>query len=460
MNKKLFGAFLLLTVPMVLLAQQSITPDALTKIKQGYNSSDPYTKATTNALSANDAKKLTLNRENIGKTDSYFKYRVKVKGITDQKSSGRCWMFTSLNLFRPVVIEKLKVSTFEFSENYLYFYDILEKSNLFLENAILTPDKPMDDRLVELYFKSPIDDGGVWSSFVNLVTKYGVVPKDVMPETNSSSSTSKVLSAITTKLREDGLALRRMVEEKAKSGDIRNVKLEQLSQIYRMLALNLGEPPTSFRWRYQSTDNVISPLVTYTPQEFAKQMLPDLNLEDYIMFMNDPSRPYFKVYEIENYRNVVEGINWKYLNLPADELKAMALESIKSNEPLYASCDVGKQLNSEDGLLSLNNYDMESLYGVKFSMDKRDRILTRESSSSHGMALVGVDVDENGKTVKWQFENSWGATSGQAGYLVFTDNWFTEYVFRLVVNRKYILENTKKLLEQKPVMLPAWDPMF
>lgn len=281
-----------------------------------------------------------------------------------------------------------------------------------------------------------------------------------MPETNSSSSTSKMISAITTKLREDGLALRRMVEKGSKPAEIRTIKMEQLSQIYRMLALNLGEPPTTFRWRYQTTDNVISPMVTYTPQEFAKQMLPSLNTDDYVMFMNDPSRPYNKVYEIENYRNVVEGINWKYLNLPADDLKAMALESIKNNEALYASCDVGKQLNSEDGLLSLENYDMESLYGVKFGMDKKDRILTRESGSSHGMALVAVDVDENEKPVKWQFENSWGATSGQAGYLVFTDEWFSEYMFRLVVNKKYIPESIKKQLEQKPVMLPAWDPMF
>ena len=458
--KKLFGAILLIATPMVMVAQQSITPDALNKIKQGYSISDPYTKAATNALSANDAKKLTLDRNNVGKTDSYFKYKVKVKGITDQKSSGRCWMFTSLNVFRPVIIDKLKVSTFEFSENYLYFYDILEKSNLFLENAIITADKPLDDRLVELYFKSPIDDGGVWSSFVNLVKKYGVVPKDVMPETNSSSNTSKMIAAITTKLREDGLALRRMVEKGTKSGDIRNLKMEQLSQVYRMLALNLGEPPASFQWRYQTTDNVITPFVTYTPQDFAKQMLPNLNTDDYVMFMNDPSRPYYKMYEIENYRNVVEGINWRYLNLPAEDLKAMALESIKNNDALYASCDVGKQLNSEDGLLSLKNYDMESLYGVKFGMDKKDRILTRESASSHGMALVGVDVDDSGKTVKWEFENSWGASSGQSGYLVLTDEWFSEYVFRLVVNKKYIPENIKKQLEQKPIMLPAWDPMF
>lgn len=451
---------MLFSLPTVMFAQQSITTDALNKIKQGYNQSDISTKATANALSANDVKRLTLNRNNVGKTDSYFKYKVKVKGITDQKSSGRCWMYTSLNIFRPVVIDKLKVSNFEFSQTYLYFYDILEKSNLFLENAIVTANKPMDDRLVEFYFKSPIDDGGVWSSFVNLVTKYGVVPKSAMPETNSSGSTSKMISTITTKLREDGIALRRMVEKGSKPGDIRNLKLEQLSQIYRMLALNLGEPPTSFQWRYQSTDNVISPMVTYTPQEFAKQMLPNLNTSDYVMFMNDPSRPYYKVYEIENYRNVVEGINWKYLNLPADDLKAMALESIKNNEALYASCDVSKQLNSEDGLLSMQNYDVESLYGVKFGMDKKDRILTRESGSSHGMALVAVDVDENEKPVKWQFENSWGATSGQAGYLVFTDEWFSEYMFRLVVNKKYIPEGIKKQLEQKPVMLPAWDPMF
>ncbi|HUX53439.1 MAG TPA: C1 family peptidase [Williamwhitmania sp.] len=451
---------LLLAIPCWSIAQQEITPETLGKIKLGYNANDPSTKALTNALTNNDVKKLTLNRENEGKVDSYFKYKVKINGITDQKSSGRCWMFTSLNVFRPVVMDKLNIPSFEFSENYLYFYDILEKANLFLENTMATAAKPMDDRLVEWYFKSPVDDGGVWSSFVNLVKKYGLVPKEAMPETNSSNNTSRMISAITTKLREDGLELRDMVNSGKKMTDIRNKKVEQLSEVYRMLALNLGEPPTTFQWRYKTNGDTISPLKTYTPQEFAKTALPELNLNDYVMFMNDPSRPYYKLYEIENYRNVEEGINWKYINLPADELKAMALTSVKNNEPLYGSCDVGKQLNMDDGTLDLNNYDLQSLYGVKFGMDKKARIITHESGSSHGMAIVGVDVDSTGKTTKWQFENSWGAKAGQDGFLVFTDDWFSNYLFRLVVNQKYVPDNIKKILDQKPTMLPPWDPMF
>lgn len=460
MKKALSTIAVLLMIPLWSLAQQGINTETLAKIKQGYNANDPATKALTNALTNNDAKKLSLNRENVGKVDSYFKYKVKIKGITDQKSSGRCWMFTSLNVFRPEVIDRLNIPSFEFSENYLYFYDILEKANLFLENIMATAAKPMDDRLVGWYFKSPIDDGGVWSSFVNLVKKYGLVPKEAMPETNSSNNTSRMISAITTKLREDGLQLRDMVNSGKKMADVRNKKVEQLSEVYRMLALNLGEPPTTFQWRYQTTKDSISSLKTYTPQEFAHTVLPDLNLDSYIMFMNDPSRPYYKLYEIENYRNVEEGINWKYINLPADELKAMALASIKNNEPLYASCDVGKQLNIDNGTLDVNNYDLQSLYGVKFGMDKKERILTGESGSTHGMALVGVDVDTTGKTTKWQFENSWGATTGQDGFLVFTDDWFSNYLFRLVVNQKYVPENIRKVLDQKPTMLPPWDPMF
>jgi len=460
MKKVITVCFLLLTIPLWSMAQQEITPETLGKIKQGYNANDPATIALTNALTNNDVKKLTVNRENEGKVDSYFKYKVKIKDITNQKSSGRCWMFTSLNVFRPVVMDKLHIPTFEFSENYLYFYDILEKANLFLENTMATAARPIDDRLVDWYFKSPIDDGGVWNSFVNLVKKYGLVPKEAMPETNSSTNTSKMISAITTKLREDGIDLRNMINGGKKLTDVRKTKVEQLSEVYRMLALNLGEPPTSFRWRYQTTDDTISPLKTYTPQEFAKSVLPELNLNDYVMFMNDPTRPYYKLYEIENYRNVEEGINWKYINLPADELKSMALASVKNNEPLYGSCDVGKQLNMDNGTLDVNNYDMQSLYGVKFGMDKKTRIITHESSSSHGMAIVGVDVDSTGKTTKWQFENSWGPTAGQDGFLVFTDDWFSDYLFRLVVNQKYIPENIKKILIQKPTMLPPWDPMF
>lgn len=439
----------------------AINSTELSQIRKSYDRNDASTKAITNALTNSDIKTLVVNRENVGKTDHYFKYKIEIGAITDQKNSGRCWMFTSLNTFRNKVDEKLNMKSFEFSESYLYFWDILEKSNLFLENVIATAAKPWDDRYVEWYFKAPVDDGGMWSSYINLVEKYGVVPKNVMPESNSSSNTSQMLRIINRKLREQGYSLRELaIDKKIKSEDIQKEKVKMLGDIYRILCLNLGEPPTEFTWRYKDKNNKISDTKKYTPISFLSEVLQGINYGDYVMIMNNPSRPYYQYFEVENYRNTKEGINWKYINLPNDVIKQLCMTSIKANEPLYASCDVGQQLDGKEGLLSLNNYDYESIYGMKFGMDKKARILTRESASSHGMALIAYDVDQYEKPVKWQFENSWGDSSGQEGYLTFTDEWFNEYMFRFVIQKRFLTPDVLKVLDQKPTMTPPWDPMF
>ncbi|MBI9066315.1 MAG: C1 family peptidase [Salinivirgaceae bacterium] len=438
----------------------SITSDQLNQIRKSYDKNDAATKALTNALTNNDVKKIALNRENLGEINHDFKYKVKVKGISDQKSSGRCWMFTSMNVLRPMVIDKYQLSSFEFSQNYLYFWDIFEKSNLNLEAQIKYSAKPFDDKYVEWLFKSPVGDGGVWNSFTNLADKYGVVPKTVMPETYSSDNTRGMIKIIKRKLREDGLEIREMLAKKAKTDKVEARKIEMLGEIYRILSMNLGEPPTEFSYRFTDKDEKLGELKTYTPKSFMTEVLGDIDFTDQVMLMNDPTREYYKMFEIEYDRNVMEGRNWIYLNLPSDEIKKFAIESIKNNKAMYASCDVGKQLNSDIGFNDIDNYDFESLYGMKFNMNKAQRIKTFESGSSHGMALMAVDVDENEKALKWQFENSWGAKSGHNGYLTFTDNWFNEYMFRVVVRKEFIDENTLKLLDQKPIMLPPWDPMF
>lgn len=439
----------------------SISNSELGQIRKAYDKNDPSTKAITNALTNNDIKTLVVNRNNVGKTDHYFKYRIKTGEITDQKSSGRCWMFSSLNTFRNKVADKLNISSFEFSESYLYFWDILEKANLFLENTIVTAEKPWDDRYVEWYFRTPVDDGGMWSSYINIVQKYGVVPKNVMPESNSSSNTSQMLRMINLKLREQGYIIREMTSnKKTKTEDIQKEKVKMLGDIYRMLCLNLGEPPTEFEWRFKDKTDKISETKKYTPTSFLNETLHDINYNDYVMIMNNPTRPYYQYFEVENYRNTKEGVNWKYINLPNDVIKQLCMVSIKANEPLYASCDVAQQLDGKEGLLSLDNYDYESIYGMKFGMDKKARILTHESGSSHGMALIAFDVDQNEKPVKWQFENSWGSTSGQKGYLTFTDEWFNEYMFRFVIQKKFLTPDVLKVLDQKPIMTPPWDPMF
>jgi len=441
------------------LLAQEISKTEMDKIRSGFKK-DAYTKAMQNALSSNDISKLAWNRENVGTTDQLFTYRVDVSGITDQKSSGRCWMFSSLNLFRPMAMKKFKLSEFEFSESYLYFYDLLEKANLFLNNMEISANLPMENEKVRWYLKSPVDDGGQWINFVNLAKKYGMVPKETMGETNSSENTSLLTKFINTKLREDAIELRDQKNAKTDTKKIATRKVEMLSEIYRMLALNLGEPPTEFQWRYKDKDKKIADTKTYTPQSFMAEIFGDTNLDDYVMIMNDPSRPFWKHYEVENYRNTEEGNNWHYVNLPNDVIKEFCIASIKNNEALYASCDVAKQLRRDVGVLDVDNFDYESVYGVKFGMNKAQRIQTGESGSSHGMALIAVDVDAQQKPVKWQFENSWGPTAGEKGYLTFTDAWFNEYMFRFVVNKKYLTDKVLEIYSQKPEMSPPWDPMF
>ncbi len=439
---------------------KQLNQEILNHFREEYKKKSNDYKALRNALSANDLNSITINRDIVGKADYNFKYKVKVTGITDQKSSGRCWMFTGLNTLRPYVINSKSLNNFEFSTNYLYFYDLLEKSNLFLETCIETALLPEDDKMYDWLFKNPIGDGGVWNSFANLVEKYGVVPKSVMPETYHSENTAKLNKVLSSILRQYGMNLRNMKRLKLASQRIDNEKIRMMSEIYRILVLFLGEPPINFEYRFADKNGNLEDYKTYTPQMFFKELFPDYKSDDYVMLMNDPSREYYKMYEISYDRNVLEGKNWKYLNLPAEELKIFAIASIKNDEALYASCDVGKQLNKNDGTLDLNNYDYESLLGIKFTMNKAERIKTFESGSTHAMLLMALDTDKDDKPVKWMFENSWGSSYGYNGYLIFTDEWFDEYMFRVVINKKYLDAKTLELLNQKPIVLPPWDPMF
>lgn len=443
-----------------IVSAQQINESELEQVRQGFMGTTSDI-ALQNILT-NDAniKNNAVNHSNIGKIDHYFKYRVGVKGITDQESSGRCWMFTSMNVLRPSVMKQFNLTNFDFSHNYCYFWDIFEKSNLFLENIIATADRAMDDRDVTFYFQSPVGDGGVWNLFYNIAEKYGVVPKSVMPETAHSNNTSQMVRIINERLRAGGYNLRESIAAGKKEKAIQNDKIVILKDIYRILALCLGEPPTEFAWRYKDKDGNIKTLKT-TPLEFYKSIVEeDYNPSHYIMVMNDPTREYYKIYEIQNYRNTIEGVNWVYLNLPNEEIKASALASIKNDEAMYVSCDVGKQSDYKSGILDVNNYDYESLLGVSLQMDKKARILTRQSGSSHAMTLIGCDTDENDVPTKWEFENSWGAGSGNDGYLTFTDEWFDEYLFRIVLHRNYLSEKAIQALDSEPIMLPAWDYMF
>ena len=430
-----------------------ISAEMLAKISDRYegNAAD---KALRNALAMTPINTLAMNAENAAMIDTHFSDRVRTKGITDQKSSGRCWLFTGLNVLRAKMIDKYELPGMEFSQNYLFFYDQLEKANLFLQGVIDTKDLPFEDRKVDWLFSNPLSDGGQFTGVSNLITKYGLVPAEAMPETYQSDNTSQMANLLKLKLREYGLELREAPKSK-----VQDMKIRQLSEIYRMLALCLGEPVQEFEWTRCDKNNNIVSRKKYTPKSFYDEFIGEDLENNYVMIMNDPCREYGKVYEIDYDRHVYDGHNWLYINLPIDRIKEMAIASIKDNTAMYFSCDVGKFANSKKGVLDINNFDYESLMGVTFGMDKKERVQTHASGSSHAMTLIAVDIVE-GKPVKWMVENSWGPASGYQGNYIMTDEWFNEYMFRLVVEKKYVPADVLKMLDQKPVQLPAWDPMF
>ena len=433
-----------------------ISAEMLTQIRTGQTNSQAE-KAARNALALNPIAELATNAENLAMIDTHFSHRVRTKGITDQHQSGRCWLFTGLNVLRAKMIDDLDLPSLEFSQNYLFVYDQLEKSNLFLQAVIDTKHLPMEDRKVEWLFKNPLNDGGQFTGVSNLVMKYGVVPAEVMPENYQSNNTTQVGNLIKLKLREFGLKLR---EQKDRRSTVA-LKTEMLTEIYSLLVRAYGVPPTEFEWTRHDKDG--NPIETkrYTPKSLYEEYFGDIDLEkNFVMVMNDPTREYHKIYEIEYDRHVYDGDNWVYLNLPIEEVKALAIASIKDNTAMYFSCDVGKYLLSKKGTLDINNFDYESLMGVEFPMNKEERVRTFASGSSHAMTLIAVDLDQEGNPKKWMVENSWGANSGWKGNLIMTDEWFEEYMFRVVIDKKYIPAETLKLLEQKPTLLPSWDPMF
>lgn len=419
---------------------------------------NPSKTALTNAISNNSIKKLALAQENKGKVNFFINNKVETKGITNQKSSGRCWMFTGLNVLRAKVISKYELESFTFSHTYLFFYDQLEKANLFYNGMIETAFLPLEDREVEWLLKNPIGDGGQWTGVADLVSKYGLVPTSAMPETYQSENTAMMSRLIRRKLREDGLKLRELGKTKMSREMLMEIKNEKLAEIYQILAFSLGEPPVDFTWQYKGNDGKISEVKTFTPMEFFKEVI-EIDFDDYVMLMNDPAKEMDQLYEIRYDRHMQEGGNWKYINLEADQIKKFAMASIKDNEGMYFSCDVGKQLEKEKGFLDINTYDYAQLFDVEFNMDKKQRIQTFESGSSHGMALMGVNILEDGSTDKWLLENSWGE-KGHHGHLIMTDEWFDEFMFRLVIHKKYIDPEVLKILETKAKLLPPWDPMF
>jgi bleomycin hydrolase len=435
--------------------------DKMLKEIQKDNELNGTERALVNAIAANAIDNLAQNHKNAKALDTHFSIETKKQSITDQQQSGRCWMFSGMNVLRSDFNLRSDSLTVEFSQAHLFFWDQLEKANLMLQGIIDTAEKPIDDQRVQFFFHYPINDGGTFCGVADLADKYGLVPKDVMPESFSSDNTAKARQLVSSKLREFGLQLRDMAQKGKKGASLEKAKTRMLGQVYRMLQYTIGEPPHTFTYAFRNEKGeTVGEAKEYTPQSFFKEVVGKPLNGTFIMVMNDPRREYYKTYEVELDRHTYDGHNWKYVNLPMDDIEQMAISALKAGHKLYSSYDVGKMLDRKRGYADTENFDYGSLFGTSFAMNKAERISTFDSGSTHAMTLTAVDLDKKGNATKWKVENSWGASWGQQGCLIMTDRWFREYMFRLVIPNEFVPQKVMLAYQSDPVMVMPEDPLF
>jgi bleomycin hydrolase len=381
---------------------------------------------------------------------------------TNQKQSGRCWMFAALNTMRHGIQAQFKIKDFELSQNYTFFWDKFEKSNYFYENVLKTADQPLDSRKVAFLLATPQQDGGQWDMLSALIEKYGIVPKSVMPETYSSSKSNELNGLLNLKLRKDAVTLRKLAADKASDADIEAAKQKMLAEDYRILAYTLGNPPTKFDFEYRDDDKNYHIDRELTPQTFFKKYV-GWNLDDYQSIINAPTadKPYNKVFSVEYLGNVVGGRQVRHLNLELSKFKDLIINQLKQGEVVWFGSDVSKGGDREAGLLDTKIYQRDQLFDFDFSMTKAQRLDSGESMMNHAMVITGVDLVD-GKPTKWKIENSWGDKPGFKGYFVMSDEWFDQFVYQAVLNKAYLPEDVKQAYDEgkkNPIQLLPWDPM-
>ena len=413
-----------------------------------------------NAVTANGLMASAVSRAAVENDVHEYSVSLEQGDITNQKQSGRCWMFAALNTMRYQVMKKCNLKTFELSQAYLFFWDKLEKSNYFLESILETVELPTSSRLVSYLLTAPVGDGGQWDMLCNLVKKYGVVPKTAYPESKASSGSREMDSTLTEKLREDACILRRMYKERMDMDAIRERKTEMLNEIYRLLCICLGEPPKSFTFEYRDEDKNFHRETGLTPKSFFEKYV-GINLDDYVSLINAPTsdKPYGHSYTVKYLGNVREGNAVRYLNLPIEELKKAAIAQLKDGQPVWFGCDVGKHSDRDSGVMDLDIRSLETLLDTKFTMTKAERLDYSQSLMTHAMVFQGVNLDENGQPNRWRVENSWGKDPGKDGYYLMTDRWFDEYMYQIVVNKKYLTNEQLAAYQSEPTELEPWDPM-
>ena len=420
-------------------------------------SSDSSAKVAQNAVTSNNLSTVALRRDLVQEVDFTFSTKLDEWKATNQKSSGRCWLFATLNLFRPGAMRKMNVKEFEFSQAHIHFWDKFERSNHFLEAIIETSDRPVDDRTIHFLLSDPIGDGGQWNMAMNLIRKHGLVPKSAYPESNSSSSTRWMNSILKDMLRSSASEIRGIIESGGGEREARSHKESRMKDIWRVLCIHLGTPPESFDWQWRDKDKEFHRRGKMTPQEFAEEFV-DVDWEEYVCIVNDPRNEYYQTYTVDYLQNVSGGPPVVYLNVPSDEMKSITQEILEDGMPVWMGCDVGKQMDRKRGLWDANLFETNELYGVEYGMAKADRLRYGQTMMTHAMLFTGVDVYE-GRPRRWRVENSWGDDSGQKGFYTMNDNWYDEHMFEIASPKKYLTEKMLEGLETNPVVLEAWDPM-
>ena len=419
---------------------------------------DSAAKVAQNAVSNTELPSLALSRDLIQNMDFSFSVKLDDWSVTNQRRSGRCWLFATLNLFRVGAMKKMSLKDFEFSQSHLHFWDKFERSNHFLEAIIETSDRPVDDRTIHFLLGDPIGDGGQWNMAMNLIRKHGLVPMSAYPESHSSSSTRWMNAVLKDVLRSSASELRGILEKGGSEEDARAHKESRMADIWKILCIHLGTPPEKFDWQWRDKDKEFHRKGQMTPLEFADEYV-EIDWEDYVCIVNDPRNEYYRTYTVDYLQNVSGGPPVVYLNVPSGEMKSVTQRLLEDGIPVWMGCDVGKQMERKRGLWDANLFELQGLYGVEFGMEKADRLRYGQTMMTHAMLFTGVDVVE-GNPRRWRVENSWGSEdSGEKGFFTMNDSWFDEHMFEIAAPREYLTAEMIAGLEGEPEKLPAWDPM-
>lgn len=421
---------------------------------------DPSFCLAKNAVTRAEIQDVAMNWDSFARIDHTYSVMVSPElEATSQHQSGRCWLFAAMNLIRIPFAKKYKLEKFEFSQSYLFFYDKLERVNYFLESILQTIEEPFDGRLVSHLLKDPISDGGQWNMLVNIIHKYGLVPKSVYPDSKASLNSRGINYILTLKLREWAKTLRGLKEKKATEKKLVEAKEHMMTEAYRIMVTHFGMPPEKFDWEFVDKNKKFHAHRNLTPKSFFEKHVA-FPLDDMVCLVHSPRKttPYNRSYTVKFLGNVVEGQIVRYLNVDIDVLKKATIDSLKDNNPVWFGCDVGKFLHRDLGVMDTEFFDYETIYNTTFAIDKADRMNYGESQMTHAMLFTGVNL-VHGKPNRWRVENSWGTKNGDKGYLLMTDKWFDEYMFEVAIHKKYLTKQLCDEYHMKPIELEPWDPL-